>query len=148
MRDLTKLPQWEPCDQRGRDELKRWTIERLNDERAEMLAAAQRSREMISHQEMFAMVTAERGDLTLLRRLHPNLAPFLQPPRRARGKYKRHARPCALEQAVLDVRRVRSIWRTAFGRWRRSDHLAEEIAAERWQINESELDNALRKLHA
>lgn len=137
-----KLPRWLPRDQRGREALKRWTLERLAETRPEIPKQ--------SVTGLLAQVAAEHGNfqpvLALAKaRLGLDLKPYLRPRKRQRGEYQRHARPWALARAAEDVRRTRTIWRAAFGRWKRSDGLAEEIAAEAWGVTRADLANALRQ---
>src|SRR5262249_55576639 len=106
-----KLPRWLPRDQRGREALKRWTLERLAETRPEIPKQ--------SVTGLLAQVAAEHGNfqpvLALAKaRLGLDLKPYLRPRKRQRGEYQRHARPWALARAAEDVRRTRTIWRAAF----------------------------------
>jgi hypothetical protein len=149
MRDIT-LPRWEPRDHRERDALKRWTIERLDQERA----SRPRSRLALKDDsgvvgieppipnlttKLFALIAADAGYYEPLFTLYPKLR------HPGRGTHRRHARTWALQQAVADVKRIRAIWKIAFGKWTRRDALAREIAAERWQIDLGDLHNALKQ---
>lgn len=133
MRDPTGLPPWEPRDQRERDALKRWTIAQLDQE------MASRSTSSIPNltTKYLALMAADAGNMQPLRAIYA----ALQHP--GRGKYRRHARSWALAQAVGDVKCIRDIWKLAYGRQKRGDQLAEEIAAERWTLDHGELHRAL-----
>jgi hypothetical protein len=143
----TKVPRWHPRDWREREALKRWTIERL----AETAIADDAALEPGAATRWLAALAADHGNFQPVRalaqaRLGLDLKPYLHARKRQRGEYQRHARPWAIERAVEDVRRMRAIWRAHFdGRWRRSDRLAEEIAAERWVLAPGDLANALKR---
>ena len=94
----------------------------------------------------FAIAQAWRGNMEPLRRLYPDLKPFLQRPNLDRGEHFEKASDLQLriEQAREDVRRIREIWKAAYnGKCNRPEGqiTAVEIAAKRWGISA----NALRK---
>jgi hypothetical protein len=143
MRDLTILPRWD-----RREEVKRWTITQLDKERSS------RPRSPLALKDgsgvvrieppiprlatkLLALIAADAGNFKPLLAIYPKLR------RPGRGKYRRHDRQWALQQAVADVKRIRELWKLNLGLWKRKDGLAEEIAAERWNLDLGELHNAL-----
>jgi hypothetical protein len=90
-----------------------------------------------------ALEAAKSGDITLLRRIYPELVEYLQPPPHKRG---RPAKPNAVREAVSDVRLIRDIWKDKkhFGS-RPKNITAEKIAAERHHVKEEKVRNRLKK---
>jgi hypothetical protein len=142
-----RLPSWETRDQRERNELKYWTIACLDEERAIKVAATAEggSNNTGSVTLWLAMLAAQHDNMQPLKALHPDLAPYLHERKRGPGEYPRHRRPWALQQAMDDVGRIRALWKARYGRWKRKDDLAIEIAAERWKIEQEELHNAMKQ---
>jgi hypothetical protein len=125
MNRSSKLPRWDTRDQRERDALKRWTIERLDDERIARVAASV-SDNTVPASQWLAEVAAWHGNMqpviALARaRLGIDLTPYLRPRKRRRGEYQRRERksPWVVEQAVQDVKRIRALWQQHYSRWRR-----------------------------
>jgi hypothetical protein len=93
-----------------------------------------------------AIYCAEHGDIEPLRRLYPHYAEFLNLPKRANHsqwpklpsrRFKLSDPKVALLFAADDVRRIRAIWRHHYHRKNRRDPpFAEDIAAERWNIED------------
>jgi hypothetical protein len=142
-----QLPRWETPDKRRREALKAWTNARLDEERiARSTAAANKApNNTVPITQWLAMLAAWHGKMEPLRALHPDLAPYLHPRKRGRGEHKGRARGWAIQQAVADVARIRAVWKANFRKWKRSDGLAVELAAERWKLDEDDLVNALRE---
>jgi hypothetical protein len=91
-----------------------------------------------------ALEAAKSGDITLLRRIYPELVEYLQAPPHKRG---RPAKPNAVREAVSDVRLIRQIWKADkkhFGS-RPQNVTAEKIAADRWHVEEDTVRNRLKK---
>jgi hypothetical protein len=92
-----------------------------------------------------ALEAAKSGDITLLRRIYPEIVEYLQPPP---GKRGRPAKPNAVREAVSDVRLIRDkIWKDKklFGN-RPRNITAEKIAADRHRgVKEEMVRNRLKK---
>jgi hypothetical protein len=97
--------------------------------------------------QYLAEMAAWAGNMQPLRSMYPRLAPFLHPPKRGRGEYQRprRHRQYAIEQAVLDVGRIRALWARELKKKNRSDKLAVEIAAERWKVDAETLELELKR---
>jgi len=100
--------------------------------------------------EAWAIAEAKRGNMDPLRKLYPQLAEFLCPPRLKRGQ---HFKPvqwdknARIRMARFDAYRIKVIWKGIYGRCHRSKGLitAEKIAAERWGISVKALKRGPRK---
>jgi hypothetical protein len=103
-----------------------------------------------------AKSSARRGNLEALRAFlvrltdDPEIADFIAEPRRPRGQRRRKAGDWTRwrafrHDAVITVQRVRQIWREQYGNWKRSDGLAEEIAAEFFGLTVAEIQEALKR---
>jgi hypothetical protein len=101
-----------------------------------------------------AKEAARQGDFTLLRRMFPELARFLNPPSKL-GQGKRPRQPDYsfkqhhMRQAIDDVHRIRQIWAQHYGRWKRHyddrDVSAEAIAAARHDLDVATVREAMRR---
>ena len=88
----------------------------------------------VKYREMIAIAHARVGDLWLLRRIYPQLAEFLHPPKLPRGKHDRRAPQFVAHkaQALDTVKRVKALWRKHYRRRKRGRYdgiTAIEIAA-------------------
>ncbi len=99
-----------------------------------------------------AKSAARDGNPTRLRRMFPEAAEFINPPRRRRGarcrrvdwslEYER------LRSAIDDVYRIRSLWKQHYGRWKRPDSddiQAEAIAGKRHGLAERQVREAMKR---
>jgi hypothetical protein len=154
-------PPFDTRNEAARIALKTWTIERvwLLDEEADagrrydLLLTPERLAKM---QYSAAKSSARCGNLEALRAFlvrltdDPEIADFIAEPRRPRGQRRRKAGDWTRwrafrHDAVITVRRVRRIWREQYGKWKRSDGLAEEIAAEFFGLTVAEIQEALKR---
>ena len=85
----------------------------------------------------WAMVQAD-ADISIepLRQAFPELARFLQLPKRGDGKRGEQRGYNPVKGAARDVKRIRALWRKHYGnkRRKRGDLSAEDIAAARWGL--------------
>jgi hypothetical protein len=91
---------------------------------------------------------AEHGDIEPLRRHFPRLAPYLHLPKRKRGQRFLRDQSNPVRGAVNDVTRIRAIWKKHFGRKTRpkTDLVsAEQIAADRWEVDVDTVINRMKK---
>jgi hypothetical protein len=155
-------PRFDTRNEREREALAAWTKARLLqlDEDAQegrshdlLLTPEWRAR----MQSAAAKSSARRGNLEPLRTFlvsfmgDPEIAEFIAEPHRPRGRRRPHMTP---EQgisrhfknlAVLTVKLVRQIWRRQYPKWKRSDHLAEEIAADIWGLRVEDVEESLKR---
>jgi hypothetical protein len=99
-----------------------------------------------------AKLAARRDNLTPLRKLYPEIAEFIQAPRRARGQHRVVAdweqKSHRMQLALEDVQRIRRIWRRHLGKsYRRDDPTAETIAARRHGLTVSQLVSFRKNMH-
>jgi hypothetical protein len=96
---------------------------------------------------------ARRGNLRPLRKLFPEIAEFIHEPKRVRGQrrpyvrdpFGRHARGEAEQRAVDSVHQLRAIiWPRYYGRKKRRDALAEEVAATRCGLTVEQVRRAMK----
>jgi hypothetical protein len=80
--------------------------------------------------EESAIEAAWEGDMEPLRRLHPELAPFLHPPKRPRGPRPNPYKASIAKLAAGFVPRIRKFWQREFGMKNRSQYYEKEISAE------------------
>jgi hypothetical protein len=160
--DQITAPPFDTRDKRARIALKEWTIARLwqLDEEADagrrydlLLTPEGRART----QYVVAKSSARCGNLEALRAFlisitgDPEIAEFIAEPRRPRGRRRpqKTVEPSILRaskySAVVTVKRVRQIWQRQYRKWKRSDRLAEEIAAEYCGLSEDEVEEALKR---
>jgi hypothetical protein len=107
-----------------------------------------RAEKTLSEEER-AKAEAEGGNYEPLRKLYPQLARHLNPPKLRSGqRFKPFGSHWDMEMRIVgarsDVYRIRAIWKAAYGKTNRPkdhDQLALKIAAERWEITA----NAVRK---
>lgn len=161
--DQIAAPPFDTRDKRARIALKEWTIAQLwlLDEEADagrrydlLLTPASRART----QYAVAKSSARCGNLEALRAFFvsitadPEIAEFIAEPRRPRGQrrpqkidWPRYWRRQFRDDAAVTVQQVRQMWRRQFGKSKRRDGLAVEIAAEFWQLTEAEVEEALKR---
>jgi hypothetical protein len=160
--DQCAAPPFDTRDERARISLKNWTIAqlRLLDEaedagrRYDLLETRKgRARREYS----VAKSSARRGNLARLREFlvrlmdDPEIAQFIAEPRRPRGRRRPQMAPkqsisfYSKHLAVVTVKRVRQIWERQYHKWKRSDRLAIEIAANYCEVSEEEVEEALKR---
>jgi hypothetical protein len=146
----TALPPWQATSERERQQMVEWVIEQLNGQDAEydMLQYA-----LDEERDYYAPLPVEEqcrlrfkeairrarrhDDVELLRRLYPEIAEFIHPPKRPRGRRRSYPKDVwgryAADGIVDDVKRVRELWRVNYGKWKRHGlrPTAEQIVAVR-----------------
>jgi hypothetical protein len=145
-------PPWHTPTKRDAEKMKAWTKERLEGRKAERLNSL--FEELEAHggvdfefnYEQATLVRRKFQDLIdeanegnieplreAVRKVIPELADFIQLPKRGRGK-RRHNTNRKVERAVEDVYFIRELWKREYrGRWKRfrdNPPYAHEIAAE------------------
>jgi hypothetical protein len=142
----TKLPPWQARNQRERDQMYEWVVGKLQEARA--------NRKGIPLLDWFksdaaAKWAASHDNMQPLRAKYPDLAPFLHPPERGRGKHQRPHPGDALLQAVEDVKSIKQIWKKYFPRKIRhaEDGLSALDIAARWHgfTRAKEIENLARR---
>jgi hypothetical protein len=139
-----KLPPWIARDQRERNLMIAWVGAQLDALVAE--AAKNNSFGPGELSKYLALLAAWHGNMQPLHAFYPHLAPFLQAPKRGRGKYLRR-RNFAVERAAAEVKIIRALWQRHYRKKnRRADDgpSAVEIAAERWGVGIAEVEKALK----
>jgi hypothetical protein len=98
-----------------------------------------------------ALADARRGNPEPLRRLFPALAEFIHSPPRPRGQRRPQTdgySQLPLENALHNVRDIRTIWQEHFGKsYRSAAPTAVAIAARRHGLSEDELVNFRKNRH-
>jgi hypothetical protein len=80
----------------------------------------------------FCIWRATLGDMEPLKRFHPELEQFLQPPKRRRGQHKPTERPFFLAKTTAEMAgRIRTLWLRQYGQNRRQ---RDERSAESWAV--------------
>jgi hypothetical protein len=162
--DLIAAPPFHPRNELGRKALKEWTIARLwlLDEEADagrrydlLLTPEGRART----QYAVAKSSARYGNLEALRAFlvsllrDPEIAEFIAEPRRPRGQrrprqnidMRRYWRRQFRNDAAATVQRIRKMWCRQFGKFKRNDDLALDIAAEYHGLTVDEVVEALKR---
>jgi hypothetical protein len=154
--DQIAAPPFDTRNEPARIALKDWTIVRVRllDEEADtgrrydlLLTPEWRARTEYS----VAKSCARCGNLEALRAFlvrltrDPEIVDFIAEPRRPRGQRRPKGGDWTKDEAVIIVQRVRQIWREQYGKWKRSDGLAEEIAAEICGLTVVEIEEALKR---
>ena len=131
------LPPWTATCQRDRDWMVRWVIEQLDAEDAER---ERRDQEVSETRDPARVIARVRADLKLgiakhaaslgnfepLRKLFPEIAAYINAPKRRQGQHRSYPKAAAFERygqedLVEDVARVRQLWRQHYdGKWKRS----------------------------
>jgi hypothetical protein len=149
---------WKHLTQRDAQELTEWTIAKLDHEQAIVEAFIHAGDHDPHHQRIItdearavALQAADRGDLTLLREVYPELTKHLPaPPDRGRPRDDK------VWEAARDVGLIRRFWKQhkefLDGKFKRSQHRtgtitveAEQIAADRWHVDVEAVRNRLHK---
>lgn len=135
-RNVGDLPLWEPLNDSDRRHMVAWVNDQL-DRLLDTVAAELQSPETVQAYEAYN--DAENSRLDEVRKLlrRPNLTLAELEPKRGRGRPKLSAvdRLTPVAMASQDVPRIRAIWRKHYGRQNRKvSPRAEEIAAERWEV--------------
>jgi hypothetical protein len=159
--DQSAAPPFDTRDKRARNALKDWTVARLWLLDGE--ADAGRRYDLLLTPEWGARTeyaraksSARSGNLEALRAFlvsvtgDPEIAEFIAEPRRPRGQHRpqKTVKPsmrASMYSAVVTVKRVRQIWRRQYDKWKRSDRLAEEIAAKYCGLTIDEVEEALNR---
>jgi hypothetical protein len=146
----TTLPPLRARNERDRNRMEAWLDAKLLDldgleadwRGAQLNAASAEPRsDPWTWTEAQAIAVAEQyGNMEPLRTMYPQLAKFLQPPKRP-GKGKRFEKVRMLEDqtdavtmAVWDAVRIKKIWKKYYTHRVKGYATAEEIAARRWDI--------------
>ena len=97
-----------------------------------------------------ALQEAEQGNLEPLRKQYPRLARFINLPKLSKPGEHFKKKPstnylaphCRLEEALFELPRVRAFWKKRYGKTNRpaGQLTAEEIVAERWNLNLAEVN--------
>lgn len=160
--DQIAAPRFVTRNKRERDALSSWTMARLHqlDEHAQEGRLSHLLLEPVVHarrEYAVAKSSARFGNLQPLRAFlvtiigDAEIAEFIAEPCRPRGRRRSHG---TLKQgisreikhsAVVTVKQVQQIWQRQYRKWKRSDHLAEEIAAEWWGLSEDDVEEALKR---
>jgi hypothetical protein len=126
-RELNRLP----------DELERW---RASDEYKTGLDERSKRYDAWLADHGPEIESAEAGNIEPLRAALPHLAKFLHPPKRRQGErsFPKFKDTLRVSAACDDVDRIRALWKQHYGRKNRHAEdgpSAEEIAAERWEVD-------------
>jgi hypothetical protein len=159
--DQIAAPPFDTRNEAARSALKDWTIARVR--LLDQEADAGRRYDLLltpewraSMEYSVAKLSARCGNLEALRAFlvrltgDPEIADFIAEPRRPKGQRRRKAGDWTMwrpfkDGAVITVKLVRQIWREQYGKWKRSDGLAEEIAAEFCGLAVAEIEEALKR---
>jgi hypothetical protein len=99
-----------------------------------------------------AVKEAYNGNVEPLKLMLPVLAPFLTPPKRQRGKrFSKHDEVDPVQQAAMDARHIRALWKTNYGKSNRPKNdpvTAEQIAADRHSVDVEAVVTRLGKIRA
>lgn len=139
------LPKWRSQDQRDVREMTRW----VNDELNRMdVAALRKDIKGESDYVGWAIEQADkRASIEPLRNAFPNLARFLQFPKKRVGERGERKGFDPIKGAALDVMRIQDLWKATYGNKRRTTApSATEIAAERWDVPVSMVANKMKKM--
>jgi hypothetical protein len=121
-----------------------WTIEQL-----EILRADAVEKNSFGPGDLTKFLTrsaAWHGNMQPLHAIYSHLEPFLQAPKRGRGKHPRR-KNFAVERAAADVKTIRALWQEHYGKKNRhagDGPSAVEIAARRWGVDPAEVERALK----
>lgn len=92
---------------------------------------------------------ANRGNVEPLRKALPKYAKFIKPPKLGRGQRFPKIRDANLvTAAVEDVKRIRALWKKHYKKQNRhaaDGPSAEEIAADRWEVDIEALKERLKR---
>jgi hypothetical protein len=159
------LPPWKAVDARGRRLMTDWVLDQLEAQDAE---DAIHQEELDATRDYYApLPRAEQQRLRLkeairqgwknnvgpLRRLYPEIAEFIYPPKRDQGQRRTSQKDMwgryTAHMIADDVKRVRALWKANYdGKWKRRGlrPTAEEIVAERRGWTEDEVFAAIKLL--
>jgi hypothetical protein len=159
------LPPWKATNERERNWMTAWVIDQLDMQDAEDTV---RQEEVDATRDYYAPLPdeeqqrlrfeeavrrARRGDTGMLRRAYPEIAEFIQPPKRPQGRRRSYPRRDFARywarMIANDVRRVRALWKKRYdGKWKRRNlrPTAEEIVAERHGLDEEQVIAAVKLL--
>jgi hypothetical protein len=146
-----KLPNWDCGNARDQQAMIRWVNTELDEAEFQDLSTIfpGNLRQLKPDERLaYQIKRADRGDLGPLRRAFPQIARFINYPKRKRATRRRYD---PVGGAVADVRRIRSFWRQHYGRFMRAKTdpiTAEQIAADRWDVDIDTLLNRLKKTKA
>jgi hypothetical protein len=139
-----KRPPWIARNQRDRNQMIEWTTEQL-----EILRADTEEKNSFGPGDLgkyLTLLAGQYGNMQPLHATYPHLAPFLQAPKRGRGKYPRETN-LAVERAAAEVSIIRALWQKHYGKKNRhadDGPSAVEIAAERWGVDPADIERALK----
>jgi hypothetical protein len=172
------LPRWKCLNQRDADKLIAWTNARLDEKHALLDEEHELSEMLIQLREFsnargfipiegydygpygptlppsleMASEAAKSGNITLLRRIYPELVEYLQPPSHKRGRPPTSKDGDRVWEAVRDVKLIQQIWKEHYDQFYRPKNdkvTAVEIASERNRLTsrmEKTLGNRRKKL--
>lgn len=134
------LPPWESSNDRDKLAMTRWVNHELNLMDVQELRKDIKGENALdpSNRIAWAMEQADAHiSIEPLRQAFPELARFLQLPKRAHGKRGAQRGYNHVKGVARDVKRIRALWRKHYGNKRRTRDMkptAEEIAVARWRI--------------
>jgi hypothetical protein len=169
------LPPWSASCKREREALIKWTLDQLDMQDWELIALEPGDDWMLNfpppgkssptrlERLERAKQLARAGNAAPLQSLlvryfdDPELAEFIQSPKRKRGQRRSYHDPNVLvaqrfarlgvRGVVADVKRIRALWRQHYGRWKRRGQVsAEEIAGLRHGKSEDQVRAAIKAL--
>jgi hypothetical protein len=139
---------WRARNQADREAMTGWVHEQLNIRRE--IICDSKPHADISFRDLnyqLALVAAWGGNMQPLRALKPDLAPFLHPPKRGRGEYRRRRGPDYVPPGFFqlvkeEMKYVDHLWKKYFGRTRRNrlDGPSKlDILKARYELTEKEI---------
>jgi hypothetical protein len=153
---VNKLPQWECRTASEEKAMTDWVNAELNRIKIDSENFVRYGESRLTLDERYvlerAIEEADRGNIESLRRLHPHLARFLQPPELGVGeKYQKDNSNDLVNKAVGDVQTIRLLWRRYFPDHKRRPKgdlvKAEQIAADRHGVDVKAVESKLKNPH-
>jgi hypothetical protein len=135
------LPRWESRDARDVRAMTEWVNDQLNLIDADEMRKSLKGENAPTNYIDWAIDQADNHrNLQPLKQAFPSLARFLRLPKRGHGKRGPSRRYDPAKGAAQDVRRIRALWRRHYNKKKRiTGPSAEQIAAERWEIEDPEI---------
>ncbi len=148
---IARLPRWRAIraqDQREMADWVNWQLDKALEQEIGRLSISDPAFEQWLFGDGPTLEAARKGNLDPLRKRYPHIAKYLNLPRQKRGKYQRAVKRPDLMAAVRDVGLIRELWEDHYGKRRRlrdEKPTAAEIAAERWDVSEADVENQLKR---